>query len=211
MLIIAATAYAGGSYADVVRTKRAVRGISGLRPMADGDHYTILKGRAVVRCSYADRKDSVELFRASTDIADYALSADGGLALFADAASVKRIYRHSYTADYALATAERCEPILAGVRDVHFSPDGAHLAYAKQNNLYIYDIATRHSTAITSDGEWNSVINGTSDWVYEEEYGFTCGYAFSPDGSRIAYLRFDESRVPMFEMMRYDATLYNKA
>ena len=211
MLIIAATAYAGGSYADVVRTRRAVRGVSGLRPMADGDHYTILKGRAVVRCSYADRKDSVELFRASTDIADYALSADGGLALFADAASVKRIYRHSYTADYALATAERCEPILSGVRDVHFSPDGAHLAYAKQNNLYIYDIATRQSTAITSDGEWNSVINGTSDWVYEEEYGFTCGYAFSPDGGQIAYLRFDESRVPMFEMMRYDATLYNKA
>ena len=210
-LLTATTTYAGGSYADVLRAKRANRSISGLRPMADGDHYTILKGRAVVRCSYADRADSVVLFRSAADIADYTLSADGRMALFADAGSVHRIYRHSYTANYALATAEGCEPILSQVRDVTFSPDGVRLAYAKGNNLYLYDIASRRSTAVTDDGAWNSIINGTSDWVYEEEYGFTRGYAFSPNGSHIAYLRFDESRVPMFEMMRYDGTLHNRA
>ena len=64
--------------------------------------------------------------------------------------------------------------------------------------------------AVTDDGEWNAVINGTADWVYEEEYGFTRAYAFSPDSKRIAYLRFDESAVPTFEMMRYDGELYNR-
>ena len=64
---------------------------------------------------------------------------------------------------------------------------------------------------ITTDGAWNRIINGTTDWVYEEECAFTKAYAFSPDGQKIAYLRFDESRVPVFEMMRYDGKLYNEA
>ena len=91
-----------------------------------------------------------------------------------------------------------------------FSPDATCVAYSRNNNLYLYNIATRQSTAITDDGRWNEVINGTSDWVYEEEYGFTKAYAFSPDSKKIAYLRFDESEVPMFEMMRFDGDLYNK-
>lgn len=211
IIFTATTSYAGGTYADVVRTRRANGSIYGLRPTSDGDHYTILKGRSVVRCSYADRADSVVLFRSASDIADYALSSDGQMALFADAGSVRRIYRHSYTANYALAREGECRTILHDVRDVNFSPDGKRLAYAQHNNLWLYDIDSQRATPVTTDGEWNAVINGTSDWVYEEEYGFTRAYAFSPDGGQIAYLRFDESRVPLFEMMRYDGTLHNKA
>ena len=92
-----------------------------------------------------------------------------------------------------------------------FTPDGKALIYAKGNNLYIYDIATRKSEAVTEDGLWNAIINGTTDWVYEEEFGFTQAYAVSPDSRKVAYLRFDESQVPVFEMMRYDGSLYNKA
>ncbi len=55
------------------------------------------------------------------------------------------------------------------------------------------------------------MINGTTDWVYEEEFGATRAYAFSPDSRRIAYLRFDESEVPLMEMMRFDGKLYNRA
>ena len=79
------------------------------------------------------------------------------------------------------------------------------------NNLYIYTIADDKLTKITDDGRWNHIINGTTDWVYEEEYGFTKAYAFSPDSREIAFLKFDESRVREFEMMRYDKELYNKA
>lgn len=81
-------------------------------------------------------------------------------------------------------------------RDASFSPDGKLIAYSDRNDLYVYDTAGKRTRRITDDGAWNSVINGTTDWVYEEEFGFTRAYAFSPDSRRIAYLRFDESEVP---------------
>ena len=79
------------------------------------------------------------------------------------------------------------------------------------NDIFLYDLLTNQIYNITDDGEWNHIINGTTDWVYEEEYGFTKAYCFSPDGSEIAYLKFDESRVREFEMMRFDGNLYNEA
>ena len=199
-------------YEDIVKCRAANGAIYGVRSMADGEHFTIIKGKQIVRCSYADRADSLVLFEGDFKIANYAFSADEKRILLTDAKSVKPIYRHSATADYYLADVggKPCK-VLEQVRDVEFSADGRHLVYAQGNNLHLYDIASAKSKAVTTDGEWNKVINGTSDWVYEEEYGFTKGYAISPDGAKIAYLRFDESRVPTFEMMRYDDKLYNKA
>ena len=89
-------------------------------------------------------------------------------------------------------------------RVASFSPDGQKIAYSDRNDLYVYDIASQTTRRITDDGAWNEVINGTTDWVYEEEFGATRAYAFSPDSRRIAYLRFDESEVPLMEMMRFD-------
>ena len=210
-----ATAVTFGStikYADIVKCRAANGAIYGVRSMADGEHFTIIKGKDVVRCSYADRADSLVLLKGSFSISSYAFSADEKQLLVADAKSVKPIYRHSATADYYLADLQGdAHKVLEQVRDVTFSPDGKRLLYSKENNLYIYDIATASSKAITADGEWNKIINGTSDWVYEEEYGFTQAYAVSPNGEKVAYLRFDESEVPTFEMMRYDDKLYNKA
>ena len=200
------------NYEDIVKCRAANGAIYGVRSMADGEHFTIIKGKQIVRCSYADRADSLVLFEGDFKIANYAFSADEKQILLTDAKSVKPIYRHSATADYYLAdVGDKAQKVLEQVRDVEFSADGRHLVYAQGNNLHLYDIASAKSKAVTSDGEWNKVINGTSDWVYEEEYGFTKGYAISPDGAKIAYLRFDESRVPTFEMMRYDDKLYNKA
>lgn len=199
-------------YEDIVKCRAANGAIYGVRSMADGEHFTIIKGKQIVRCSYADRADSLVLFEGDFRIGSYALSADEKQILLTDAKSVKPIYRHSATADYYLAdVGGKAQKVLEQVRDVEFSADGRHLVYAQSNNLHLYDITSAKSKAVTSDGEWNKIINGTSDWVYEEEYGFTKGYAISPDGAKIAYLRFDESKVPTFEMMRYDDKLYNKA
>ena len=96
-------------------------------------------------------------------------------------------------------------------RDATFSPDGGRIVYSDRNDLYVHDLTTQQTRRITDDGRWNEVINGTTDWVYEEEFGITRAYAFSPDGRRLAYLRFDESRVPLMEMMRFDGKLYNRA
>ncbi|MBE6175303.1 MAG: S9 family peptidase [Rikenellaceae bacterium] len=213
--VLCATVVAYGStikYEDIAKCRAANGAIYGVRSMADGEHFTIIKGKRVVRCSYADRADSLVVFEGDFRIGSYLFSADERQILLSDAQSVKPIYRRSFTADYYLAdVGGKARRVLEQVRDVAFSPDNKSLVYSKENNLYLYDIATSTSKAITSDGEWNKVINGTSDWVYEEEYGFTKGYAVSADGAKIAYLRFDESAVPTFEMMRYDDKLYNKA
>ncbi len=199
-------------YQEIIKCRRANATISGIRSMADGEHFTITRGGSIIRCSYADRTDSVTLFKSDIKIGSYTLSADEKTLLIADAKSARPIYRRSATADYYLATiGGEARKILNAVRDVTLAPDGKWLIYSKDNNLYRYDIASSNSSAITHDGEWNKVINGTSDWVYEEEYGFTKAYALSPDGREVAYLRFDESEVPMFEMMRYDNHLYNNA
>ena len=85
-----------------------------------------------------------------------------------------------------------------------FSPDGSKVAYVKDNNLYIYDIASAKATAVTTDGKWNFVINGNCDWVYEEEFEFTRAYEWSPKGNFLAYYRFDESQVKEYNMTMYD-------
>ena len=209
-VIIAATFAAQARYTDILKIRRANSGIAALRSMADGEHYTTLEGRDIIRTAYADNSSRDTLYTAPFAVASYTFSADEKMLLLAEAASVAPIYRHSFTANYLLTGATE-EVTFSGVRDITFSPDNQRLAYCKGNNLYIYSIASKQHTAITDDGEWNKIINGTSDWVYEEEYGFTQAYAFSPDGSKIAYLRFDESAVPTFEMMRFDDKLYNKA
>ena len=209
-VIIAATFAAQARYTDILKIRRANSGIAALRSMADGEHYTTLEGRDIIRTAYADNSSRDTLYTAPFAVASYTFSVDEKMLLLAEAASVAPIYRHSFTANYLLTGATE-EVTFSGVRDITFSPDNQRLAYCKGNNLYIYSIASKQHTAITDDGEWNKIINGTSDWVYEEEYGFTQAYAFSPDGSKIAYLRFDESAVPTFEMMRFDDKLYNKA
>ena len=203
---------AQNDYAAIRRMRAANRNVVGLRSTADGEHYTVNNGKSIVRYAYADRTDTATLARTQFPIREYALSPDERSVLLADSRSVRPIYRHSFTADYWIAECGKTpRKVLDAVRDVAFSPDGSRLAFAKGNDLYLYSIADGSTARITDDGRWNAVINGTSDWVYEEEYGFTRAYAFAPDGSKIAYLRFDESRVPTFEMMRYDGTLYNRA
>ena len=210
LLLLAAMVEATASYTDILKIRRANKGIAALRSMNDGQSYTTLEGRDIVATSYADRNDRRVLHTAPFSVAQYLFSPDQSMVLFANAATVKPIYRHSFTADYLLVGGDRKHEF-AAVRDISFAPNGAMIAYAKQNNLYLYDPASAKSTAVTDDGRWNHIINGTSDWVYEEEYGFTCAYAFSPDSRKIAYLRFDESAVETFEMMRFDNTLYNRA
>lgn len=186
---------------------------------SDAERYCVVTDRAVVSYDYATGEECDTLLRGGDDrrILSAEFSPDMRTVLMedrgADAPSPRRsIYRHSYTSDYWLLDSDG-QPFarFEGVRDVSFSPDSRRVAYARDNNLYIYDIESDRTVAVTADGEWNNIINGTTDWVYEEEYGFTRAYAFSPDSRRVAFLRFDESRVPLFEMMRFDGELYNRA
>jgi dipeptidyl-peptidase-4 len=124
----------------------------------------------------------------------------------------EQIYRRSTRANvylYDVATKRTVSLNKGKVMHPTFSPDGTKLAYVFDNNLYIHDLATGQSKAITTDGKWNEVINGNADWVYEEEFSFSRAYEWSPNGSYIAYYRFDESGVKEFNMTIFDDK-YNK-
>lgn len=98
------------------------------------------------------------------------------------------------------------DSLIGKISNLSFSPGGKKLSYVKANNLYIYDIATKKETAITSDGKFNFVINGATDWVYEEEFEFAKAYVWSADGKYLSWYRFDESAVKEYNMQYFNDT-----
>ena len=85
-----------------------------------------------------------------------------------------------------------------------FSPDGNQIAFVRNNNIYLVKLLFNNSESqITTDGKYNEVLNGIPDWVYEEEFGFNRAFDFSADSKMIAYIRFDESKVPMYSFPLY--------
>jgi dipeptidyl-peptidase-4 len=127
------------------------------------------------------------------------------------ACNTNQIFRRSFTADYFLyniATKELKQPFDFQVQEPTFSPDGKKIMYAKENNLFIYDLNSEVSTAVTTDGLKNSIINGITDWVYEEEFAFVKAFDWSADSKKVAYIRFDESQVPEFSMSIFGKDLY---
>ena len=186
--------FAQMTYTDLVDINRMHKGVSGLRSMQDGEHYTINKRGAIVRHSYANAEVCDTLYKGR--FSSYQFSPNEDMIILGN--NYRPVYRHSAYVDYEIvATADgKSIATLNDVRDLTLSPDSKLVAFAKDNNLYVGELG-KEPTAITTDGKWNHIINGTADWVYEEELGFTQGYAFSPDSKKIAYMRFDESQVPL--------------
>lgn len=121
------------------------------------------------------------------------------------------IYRHSFTAKYfAFNTAndEATQVTDKAIQEPIFSPNGEQVAYVFQNNIYVFDLKTKADKQITFDGEKNKIINGITDWVYEEEFAFVRAFDWSADGKYLAFLRFNESQVPEFSMDVYGSGLY---
>ena len=127
------------------------------------------------------------------------------------ACNSNKIFRHSFTADYYLYNLDNKQMTKLfedQVQEPTFSPNGKKIAYSKENNLYVYDIASKQTIAITTDGKKNSIINGITDWVYEEEFAFVRAFDWSKDSKKVAYIRFDETEVPEFSMSVFEKNLY---
>ncbi|RVU25741.1 S9 family peptidase [Sandaracinomonas limnophila] len=90
-----------------------------------------------------------------------------------------------------------------------FSPDGNSVAFVRENNIYVVDLKSGTEKAITTSGKLNKIINGTCDWVYEEEFSFAKAFFWSPDSKKIAFYTFDETKVPEYNMQMW-GDLYPK-
>jgi dipeptidyl-peptidase 4 len=197
------------------------KGMDELQSMKNTNQYTVLNYDAASRSMQIDLFDFATLKKVTTlidsknfpvladGIDSYTFSPDEKLVLIAN--STNPIFRHSFTADYYLydTTTKNISKVFDfQVQEPTFSPDGKKIAFARENDLYVYDIATKQTTAITTDGKKNSVINGITDWVYEEEFAFVRAFDWSKDSKKVAYIRFDESQVPEFSMSIFKKDLY---
>jgi dipeptidyl-peptidase-4 len=169
LLLSSASLYAQKTYDELSQITRLNRGVYGLQSMNDGEHYTVSKGGAVIRHAYADESKCDTLYRGR--FASYEFSPNEDMIILGN--NFREVYRHSAYADYSIVRLADKESVaeLKNVRDLNLSPDSKWVAYAQDNNLFVAELG-KPAKAITTDGEWNKIINGTADWVYEEEYGF---------------------------------------
>ena len=189
--------------------------VSGVRSLSDGERYTTMSDGRVLCFSYRTGEPAGVLFDASAaepriEFTDYVLSADERRLLLTT--DVEPIYRHSFTAEYWIY--DRQDGSLRRLsqggpqQQAQFSPDGSRVAFVRGGNLFVADPTAGSERQLTFDGRFSHIINGLPDWVYEEEFSFARAFAWSPDGRKIAYLRFDESRVKQYNMNRFAGGLY---
>jgi dipeptidyl-peptidase-4 len=118
----------------------------------------------------------------------------------------KPIYRRSFTAVYFVYNfvTKELTRLSAGRQQVAlFSPDGERVAFVRNNNLYVKSLRFGTERQMTTDGEFNKIINGIPDWVYEEEFEFNRAFEWSPDSKQVAYIKFNEENVPTFGIPMY--------
>ncbi len=189
------------------------KSVQGLRSMNDGNHYTVMEsGARVVKYSYQSGEKVSVVFDLSTienapinRFNQYEFSSDETKILLTT--DIEPIYRHSYTAAYYVwnSVTQELTPLSDKGKQqlATFSPDGERVAYVRDNNLFVKSLRFGTENQITYDGERNRIINGAPDWVYEEEFGFSKAFAWSPDSKFLAFMQFDESGVREFSMAMF--------
>ncbi|HEX7584636.1 MAG TPA: S9 family peptidase [Prolixibacteraceae bacterium] len=199
---------------DVVSSRIFMpKSITELCSMNDGLYYTTKEdSNKIVKYSYKTGDKVEVLFDLSkienagfSAFSDYTISNDETKILFTT--NKKSIYRHSFSADYYIwnFTTKEMTPLSAnGSQQIAtFSPDGERIAFVRNNNLYVKSLKFGTESQVTRDGKTNEIINGAPDWVYEEEFSFNKAFEWSPDSKFLAYVKFNETEVPMFNIPMY--------
>ncbi|MEO6169045.1 MAG: S9 family peptidase [Chitinophagales bacterium] len=193
----------------------AGKSVDGFTSMQDGEHYSAIEEDAngnsnFVVYSYQTGRitDTIALGKklipkdssSAINPEDYQFSEDEERILFETGA--ERIYRHSSRAAWFVY--DRASKTLQALsnggkqQNPSFSPDKSKVAFVRDNNVFYKDLASGNEIQVTRDGKKNAIINGITDWVYEEEFSFAQAYQWSPDSKHIAYYRFDEREVPEY-------------
>ncbi|TGE20607.1 S9 family peptidase [Hymenobacter aquaticus] len=188
------------------------RTVPGFNWMRDGRYYSSLDNGDLVQHDVTSGK-AVQTLVAAQDlklagttqpvpVEGYVFNSDEKKILFWTAE--EPIYRRSSRATYFVydRASKQLTPLSAGGKQSYatFSPDGKRVAFVRDNNLFVTDLATMQEKAVTTDGVQNKIINGSTDWVYEEEFEFAQAFFWSPDSRQLAFYTFDESQVPEYNM-----------
>ncbi|MBO7120314.1 MAG: S9 family peptidase [Bacteroidaceae bacterium] len=196
---------------DLTNGVYSSRGISGVTPLLDGESYSQISrdGKQIVAHSFRTGQETGVLFdvnsiknRVKIDRIDgYQMSPDEKNILIQT--ETRGIYRHSKTAEYYIYNVKN--RTLAHLSEGGpqeqplWSRDGTMVAFVREGNLFLVKLLFNNSESqITKDGEFNKIINGKPDWVYEEEFSFARAFDFNEDNTMIAWIRFDESEVPLY-------------
>ena len=195
------------------------RGVAGYTAMPKSDYYTVVKRGGIERYSFATGK-KIDMLVTNDDldrlsngavniskVSSYEFTADESKIILA--IDEESIWRRSTLAHYYIYDiANRKLTLVADTNTkLHFavlSEDGQKVLFARDCDLFYQDLATGKITQITRDGKPNNILNGYADWVYEEELDMSRAASWSPDGKKIAFLRFDESRVKEYNFALYD-------
>ena len=195
------------------------KSVPGFNFLKDGKHYTRLEDNTIKQYDLVSGQ-FVDVIFATSEIAaaanfpekvdSYTFNADETKILLETAK--EKIYRRSSKANYYVwdkTTKTITELFEKGKQSyATFSPDADKVAFVVNNDLFIKDLENGEITQVTADGEFNKIINGGADWVYEEEFSFAKAFHWSPDGTKIAFMRFDESEVKEFTMTKFKGGLY---
>lgn len=199
---------------------RQVTDVGEMRSLPDGEHYTAMnkERNMIIKYSYRTGNPVDTLFNASKarectfdDFEGYEISNTGHhILVWRD---TEPIYRRSFKANVYDYDVRRnyVKPISDSKSKQMiptFSPDGRMCAYVADNNIWIRKFDYDTEVQVTKDGELNKILNGITDWVYEEEFAVTNLMSWSPDSEYLAFVRFDESEVPVYHMQTFGTGLY---
>lgn len=196
----------------------AAERLSGIKPIAGTDQYARISkdGKRVVRCSFKTGKQTAVLFDvnhtmgAKIDSFDgYILSPDGARMLIQT--KTERIYRRSFKAQYYIYTmaSTKLEPLSeGGPQQVPvWSADSRQIAFVRDNNIHLVKLLYDNAESqVTKDGKLNEIINGVPDWVNEEEFAHNLSFCFNADGTKICWIKYDESKVKSYALQLFKGT-----
>lgn len=192
------------------------KSVRGMNSMKDGKSYASFEKGQLNIYNYKSGELVNTLFKISDltlhpdslpiGLQDYTLSQNEDKMLCTT--EMESIYRHSFHATYYIYDfkTKTLQPLSENGKQrlATFSPDATKVAFMRDNNLFIKDLVTGKEKQFTNDGLYNHIINGAPDWVYEEEFSFSQGFYWSPDSKKIAYMKFDESKVREFQMEEFE-------
>jgi len=194
--------------------------LNSFHSMNIGDFYTILNFDRQTRSTTLDKYNYKTLEKVETIVDSKNLDEIAYFESYEfDATETKlilgtdseQIYRHSSRGIYYVYdTASKKLQLVSKnkIQEPTFSPDGNKIAYTYDNNVYVKNLIKNATVQVTFDGERNKIINGITDWVYEEEFAFVRAFDWNKNSDKLAFLRFDETEVPEFSMDKYGTALY---